>query len=97
MQGRHVEGSLQTKDTLISTDTRPARPSLIHKTKQVFFLTGGGDANGRGDLLTQDVRGSVHLAHISEDARSQTQTVEGRPGKTTTMSTEGDDDTTYAT
>ena len=42
-------------------------------------LTGGGDANGRRDLLAEDVSGGVHLAHVSEDAWPKPETVVGSP------------------
>lgn len=42
-------------------------------------LTGGGDADGRRNLLAEDVSGGVHLAHVSEDAWPKPETVVGSP------------------
>lgn len=48
------------------------------------LLTGGGDADGRGYLLAQDVRGGVHLGHVSEDARTKPKPVVRRSARTHT-------------
>lgn len=47
--------------------------------KRLPALTGRRDANGGSNLLAQDVRGGVHLAHVSKDAGPEAQAVERRP------------------
>lgn len=42
-------------------------------------LTRRGDADRRSDLLAQDVRGGVDLAHVPEDTRSEAKSVVSGP------------------